>query len=197
MKIKTQYNPQTSLVCGYFPENKDYSLVFAIDEENKTIDDLPYVEIEEKDQVLDKEMCVVDGVYQEYIKPLNLQIEEAKQEKLRELKSKRDEKLTKSIFTVSVDGVDCAFYLRTADLPRIKSKIEDLSNNTDTKTWGDVNGKRINLNKAFFETLKNDINANDETIWDLYGEKLEELEALAQEESTTLEDIKNFNTNLI
>ena len=124
-------------------------------------------------------------------------LEQEKNLKILELKSKRDEKLTKSIFTVSVDGVDCAFYLRTADLPTIKEKIADLSNNTDTKTWGDINGKRINLNKVFFERLKNHIKTNDETIWDLYGEKLAELEDLAKEESTTLEDIKNFNTNLI
>lgn len=122
-------------------------------------------------------------------------LSQAKDEKILELKSKRDEKLTKSIFTVSVNGVDYAFYLRTADLPTIKEKIAALSSNTDTKTWGDINGKRINLNKVFFERLKNHIKTNDETVWDLYGEKLTELEDLVKEESTTLEDVKNFNTN--
>jgi len=199
MKIKTQYNPQTSLVCGYFPENKDYSLSFVIDQRAKTISGLPYIEIEELDQVLDKEMCVIDGVYQEYIKPLNLQIEEAKQEKLRELKSKRDDLLNNKTFSITVDGVSCDFWLRESDLPAINGRINSLSKLDDaaTITWGTVKGQRIALNKKAYDSLSRHIIVNDAQVRDLHAAKEKELEVLVKEESTTLEDIKNFNTNLI
>ncbi len=197
MKIKTQYNPETSLVCGYFPEDKDYSLVVVIDEQNKTIDGLPYIEIEEKDQVLDKEMCVVDGKYQEYIKPLNLQIEEAKKAKLRELKSKRDDLLNNKTFSITVDGVSCSFWLRNSDLSDIQGRITSLQNNTLTRNWSTVEGQRIGLNKESYISLSRHISINDAQVRDLHRKKEDELEALVEEESTTLEDIKNFNTNLI
>jgi hypothetical protein len=64
--IKAKYNSKTTLIEGYFPDNINYPNN-NIDTVNKTIDGEPYIEIEADQQVFDKQMCVVDGVYQEFV----------------------------------------------------------------------------------------------------------------------------------
>jgi hypothetical protein len=71
IKIKVNYDPQTSLVKGYYPDSIEYS---SIPE--------PFVEIDESDQILNKQMCVIDGVYQEYVEPESVLLERARREKL-------------------------------------------------------------------------------------------------------------------
>ena len=66
--IRVKYNQITSLVEGYFPKNISYNKN-KINKKTKTIDDSPYIEItnEEHQSNLSKTMCVIDGIYQEYI----------------------------------------------------------------------------------------------------------------------------------
>jgi len=192
MKIKTQYNPQTSLVCGYFPESKDYSLVVVIDEQNKTIDDLPYIEIEEADQVLDKEMCVVDGVYQEYIEPLEEALKKAKANKIIELKKARNTLLESKKFTIDVEGVSCQFWLRNSDLSALQSRFASLLDNEATRSWGAVDGSRVELNKPAYLSLIRHITDNDETVFGEYVRMKEEIESAPDLEALEEIDI-NFN----
>lgn len=74
--IKVNYDTETTLVKGYYPNSINY---VSIPE--------PYIEIENDAQVLDKQMCVVNGVYQEYVKPLDVQLQEAKASKIAQCKA--------------------------------------------------------------------------------------------------------------
>lgn len=74
--IKVNYNTETTLVQGYYPDSINYA---SIPE--------PYIEIEENQQINDKQMCVVKGIYQEYVKPLDVQLEEAKDAKIAQCKA--------------------------------------------------------------------------------------------------------------
>lgn len=77
--IKVNYDSQTTLVKGYYPDSINYA---SIPE--------PFIEIEDNVQVLDKQMCVIDGLYQEYVKPLEVQLQEAKTAKLAQITPARD-----------------------------------------------------------------------------------------------------------
>ena len=77
--IKVHYDLQTGLIKGYYPDSINYS---SIPE--------PFIEIEDKQQVLGKAMCVIDGVYQEYIPSKEEVLSKVKQEKLAELDNFHD-----------------------------------------------------------------------------------------------------------
>ena len=79
MIIKVNYDLQTTLVKGYYPDSINYG---SIPE--------PFIEIEDENQNNYKQMCVIDGIYQEYIKPLDIQLQEAKINKLAQITPKRD-----------------------------------------------------------------------------------------------------------
>ena len=67
--IKVNYNTETTLVKGYYPDTIKYA---SIPE--------PYIQItEEEHQIaLSKQMCVVNGVFQEYIIPDNILLQQQK-----------------------------------------------------------------------------------------------------------------------
>ena len=72
--IKVNYDEKSSLVLGYYPDSINYN---SIPE--------PWIEIEDNEQILDKQMCVVNEVYQEYVKPFDVQLLEAKNKKIEQL----------------------------------------------------------------------------------------------------------------
>ena len=76
--IKVNYDTETTLVKGYYPDAINYA---SIPE--------PYMEIsdEEHQETLGKQMCVVNRVYQEYVKPLDVQLQEAKALKIAQCKA--------------------------------------------------------------------------------------------------------------
>jgi len=74
--IKVNYNPNTTLVLGYYPDSINHNSIPK-----------PFIEIEDDAQILDKQMCVVNGVYQEYVKPLDAQLQEAKALKIAQCKA--------------------------------------------------------------------------------------------------------------
>jgi len=82
--IKVNYDPLTTLVKGYYPDSVNYS---SIPE--------PFIEIEDSEQDNSKQMCVAGGVYQEYVKPLDVQLQEAKTAKLDELQTSLNAALVK------------------------------------------------------------------------------------------------------
>jgi hypothetical protein len=67
--IKVNYDIETTLVKGYYPDIINYA----------SIPD-PYIAItEEQHQIaLGKQMCVVDGIFQEYIIPNNILLKQQK-----------------------------------------------------------------------------------------------------------------------
>ena len=69
MTVKVNYDKKTTLVKGYYPDAINYALIPE-----------PYIEIsdEEHQEVLGKQMCVVNGIFQEYILTLAEQLEQAK-----------------------------------------------------------------------------------------------------------------------
>ena len=77
--IKVNYDPQTTLIKGYYPDSINYT----------SIPD-PFIEIEDSEQDNSKQMCVIGGVYQEYVKPLNIQLQEAKTSKLAQITPARN-----------------------------------------------------------------------------------------------------------
>lgn len=78
MTIKVNYDTKTTLVKGYYPNSINY---FSIPE--------PFIEItkEQHQEALGKEMCVIDGVFQEYVKPIDVQLQEAKASKITQCKA--------------------------------------------------------------------------------------------------------------
>ena len=74
MTIKVNYDPQTTLVKGYYPNSVNYA---SIPE--------PFIEIEDSEQDNSKQMSVVNGVYKEHIPTT----EEKKRKKKDELKAPR------------------------------------------------------------------------------------------------------------
>ena len=89
MKIKVKYNSETGLVTGYYPDNIDYPNN-DINTTDKTIDGLPYIEIEKESQnVSGVLMAIIDGVYQEYVESDDALLSNAKTAKIAEIQSSR------------------------------------------------------------------------------------------------------------
>lgn len=110
------------------------------------------------------------------------------------LKQSRSELLSSSKFSIVLNDVSTEFDLHASDLPILQGRVDILANNTDTLSWNDNQGNRVQLNKEAFRSLIRHIQVNDISTWDLYSKKLEELKSL--KELGDLEGIKNFNTNL-
>ena len=88
--IRVKYNQNSSLVEGYFPKSIRYNKN-KINHKRKTIDDSPYIEITaNKHQAnIGKNMCVINGIYQEYKIPKTELITEAKKTKSKEVEQFR------------------------------------------------------------------------------------------------------------
>ncbi len=122
-----------------------------------------------------------------------IEINKLKDEKELELKANRDKLLNDSkFFVISAENEDYSFALNNRDLPQIAARISRMPNDSMTLGWNTSNNKRVQLNRVAFKRLQNHIDDNDENVWTLFSEKLEELVDL-----TTIEQIQNFNTNLI
>ena len=113
--IKVKYNSETTLVNGYFPDNINYPNN-DINTVNKTIDGEPYIEIEADQQVISKQMCVVDvvvdgvivdHVYKEFIPTPEVQLQQAKDSKIAQMKINRDANINKDY--VSSQGNELTF----------------------------------------------------------------------------------------
>lgn len=88
IRIKVKYNQKSTKVEGYFPNNIKYKNNI-INEELKTIDGSPYIEIteEEHQAAMGKTMCVIDGVFQEYVQTDAEILEQTKNSKIAQCKS--------------------------------------------------------------------------------------------------------------
>jgi len=82
--IKVKYNQETTRVEGFYPSSIKYNNI-VIDEDAKTIDGSPYIEIteEEHQEALELNIAaVVDGASVEYTKTIDELITELKTSKL-------------------------------------------------------------------------------------------------------------------
>ncbi len=180
MKIKVNYDQETSLVKGYYPDSINY---VSIPE--------PFIEIENDAQILDKQMCVVDGIYQEFIIPTDILLQREKINKIAQLKLKRDRLVFGAqTYSIAINKVSCKFALSNADLPNLIARQSCLGSTLETSGWNDIEGNRIELNKAAFLSLIRHINANDVDTWSLYTEKSAKIKAC-----TTLEELEFINTD--
>jgi len=90
--IKIKYNSNTGQILGNYPSSINYPSL-TIDEDSKTITDqsgtFPYIEItkEQHEDGMGKNMVVVGGNYQEYVKTSAELLQEAKNKKIAELKA--------------------------------------------------------------------------------------------------------------
>lgn len=100
MIIKAKYNSETGKITGFYPEDIDYKNN-VLNTDNKIIDGEPYIEISEEQHqaALSKQMCVEDGIFQEYIESDDILILNAKAAKKAEIKSVRNTYLYKEIIS--------------------------------------------------------------------------------------------------
>jgi hypothetical protein len=82
--IKVKYNQETTRVMGYYPSFTKYNNI-VVDEDAKTIDGSPYIEVTEEEHQAALELniaAVVDGKLTEYTKTDQELVEELKNSKL-------------------------------------------------------------------------------------------------------------------
>lgn len=129
---------------------------------------------------------------------------EAKEAKKQILKINRDKALSSSLYSIKIDNNDCSLYLKNSDLAVIQARINSLTNDTSTKSWSNTEGKRVLMNKAAFLSLLRHISSNDETVWDLYAEKVQEINNITSDgeyfdennnQITPLQELENININ--
>jgi formylmethanofuran dehydrogenase subunit A len=95
--IKVNYDIETTLVKGYYPNTINY---VAIPE--------PYIEISngEHQAALNKTMCVVDGIFQEYVLSQSEQLAQAKDAKIIQLKTNRNTLLQQPMASIQAFEVN-------------------------------------------------------------------------------------------
>ena len=115
-----------------------------------------------------------------------------KQNKIAEVKKVRNTLLENKKFTINVEGVSCQFWLRNSDLSALQSRFASLLDNEATRSWGAVDGSRVELNKPAYLSLIRHITDNDETVFGEYVRMKEEIESAPDLEALEEIDI-NFN----
>lgn len=189
--IKVNYDIETNLVKGYYPDSIKY----------KSIPE-PYVEIEDIEQINDKQMCVIDGVYQEYIKQDSELLKDAKTSKLADLKAYRDSELSKSTpQTVTYEGnlANKVFDISPKEhLPLFNSFIAKLQRAIDglvegdktipTRSFTDASGTRLDLTIKDFKDLANHLDLRDEIEYNLYSKRRKTIESL-----TTVKAVEDYD----
>jgi esterase/lipase superfamily enzyme len=175
--IKVNYDIETTLVKGYYPDIINYA----------SIPD-PYIAItEEQHQIaLGKQMCVVDGIFQEYIIPNNILLEQLKKEKKNELKFNRQTfQYSNFVFEENIyKGSESA-------QNKLVNKIQVILQSGNTFfSWNDAFDEVVvlELNKA--KQLLAKIIEREDFAYAKYVEKLKEIEACA-----TLKELNNININ--
>jgi hypothetical protein len=175
MTVKVNYDTKTTLVKGYYPDIINYA---SIPE--------PYIEItDEQHQIaLGKQMCVVDGIFQEYIIPNDILFEQLKKEKKIELK------LNRQTFQYSNFVFEENIYKGSESAQnKLANKIQVISQSSNTFfSWNDAFDEvvALELNKA--KQLLAKIIEREDFAYTKYVEKLKEIEACK-----TSKELKNIN----
>jgi len=161
--IKVNYDPQTTLVKGYYPDSINYA---SIPE--------PFIEIEDSEQDNSKQMCVIDGSYQEYVKPLDIQLQEAKTAKLAQLDKNRNDfclipiEYQGNTYATTIEGKLAISFLANS--------LATLSTEAPYPNYPE--GDNITLTKADFKNIANLIQAREMASRDLRKSKIDEINAI-------------------
>jgi hypothetical protein len=112
----------------------------------------------------------------------------ARAKKITEIKGTRDN--TPLNFTPT--GTTKNFILKISDLPQIAARASRLQDQGagSKSTWSDVDGVRQELVTGQFRSMRNHLDAHDETLRIWYAEVKQEIE-----DCTTLEELNNININ--
>jgi len=183
--IKVKYNPETTLVNGYFPANINYPSI-TIDDVNKTITDqsgiFPYIEItkEQHEEGMGKNMVVVNGNYQEYVKTSAELLQNAKDNKIAEIQTAKEIDLYLNVGYNNKDFISSE--------KAVSNMTGAIILNQDSYNWLDANG---NPNIMTVNDLKGlvGIIATQRSL--IYNK--EALKIKAVNDAQTIEDINNIN----
>lgn len=138
MTIKVNYDTETTLVKGYYPDSIKYA----------SIPD-PFIEIEDSEQDNSKQMCVVNGVYQEFQRPLEELLQEAKTSKLAQLNQSRKDFC---LMPIEYQGNTYATTLNGwAAITRLENRLATLSSTADYPNY--PQGVNVTLTKADFTNI--------------------------------------------
>jgi hypothetical protein len=192
--IKIKYNSQTTLIEGNYPLSINYPNI-VIDEDAKTIDGSPYIEIteEEHEANMGKVMCVIDGVYQEYVKPDDVLLQEAKDSKKTEIKALRDAEFQKPLQIRSNPDI----YLKPQPQTNIFLAAYSMADGA-IKEWKpcDIDGVMqdgfIEVTKEELISASNHYEERKTLEYNQYHKRIDAIEAL-----TTIEEVEAFDINQI
>tara|TARA_R110000787_G_scaffold11537_2_gene38117 strand:+ start:665 stop:1285 length:621 start_codon:yes stop_codon:yes gene_type:complete len=200
MTIRIKYNAETGLVVGNYPLNLNYPNI-TVDTEARTIDGSPYLEVTtgEHKANLGKVMCVVEGVYQEYVKPNTELLTEAQNNKMAELKAYLKTGLllnTPQTIPYSGNLENKSFKVNVEKhLDLFNSFVAKLQRSIDagvanpTRGFTDAEGTRLDLNISDFKTLANHLDERDERDYGLYTQRKIAVMALTDPEAIAAYDI--------
>jgi len=178
MTVKVNYDIKTTLVKGYYPDSIGYS---SIPE--------PFIEISDKQhqEGLGKQMCVVDGVFQEYVLSQSEQLDAAKITKIAEVKTARQvfQELPITIDGQTFSATESAKNKFWAKVNRYGTPSNYSINwlLTDGVTW-------ISLNKTQAYALYDAMEAQEDSAY-----KQQSIYLAAIEAATSLEELNNININ--
>ena len=176
MTIKVHYfNDSDGLPrVAYYPDSINYA---SIPE--------PFIEIEDDAQDNSKQMCVIDGIYQEYILPMSQQVINAKTIKIGQLNQNRNDfclipiEYNSNIYATSLEAKNAInFYI--ASLSTLAS-VGDYYTSTQEK---------VSLSKTDFKALAALIQNREIESRDKRENLLTQIN-----NCTTLEELNNININ--
>ena len=183
--IKVKYNSKTNQILGNYLPNVNYHSI-TIDEVSKTITDqlgiFPYIEItkEQHEEGMGKNMVVVNGNYQEYVKTSAELLQEAKNNKIAEIQTAKEIDLYLNVSYNNKDFISSE--------KAVNNMTGAIILNQDSYNWLDVNG---NPNIMTVNDLRNLIGiiATQRSL--IYNK--EALKIKAVNDAQTIEDINNIN----
>ena len=186
--IRVKYNKETGLVEGNYPKSINYRNN-NINEEDKTIDGSPYIEItqEEQEFLSGKVVCIIDGKYQEYVKPDDVLLEEAKYSKKSEVKSARNKEFSKPL---QARG---SLYLKTQPEVNIFLAAYSMADGS-VKEWApcDVNGEahdnEVSFSKFELVSVSNHYEDRKTTHYNQSRRRCRAIEAL-----TSIEEVESYD----
>ena len=183
--IRIKYNSSTGQILGNYPSNINYPSI-TIDKDSKTITDqsgtFPYIEItkEQHEEGMGKNMVVVNGNYQEYVKTSAELLQEAKDNKIVEIQTAKE---TDLYLNVSYNNKDFI-----SSEKAVSNMTGAIILNQDSYNWLDVNG---NPNIMTVNDLRNLIGIIATQRRLIYNK--EALKIKAVNDAQTPEEVNNIN----
>jgi hypothetical protein len=168
--IRAHYDPKTTIVIGYF-DDKIYR--------GKVPE--PFVVLEDgvKDRFQNKQMCVIDGVYQDCIKPQDIYLAEKMASIISGIKRQAKKRIYAKYPDHTQRNVDFAalnskLHITTRALAKVLNLTLDTSDSDDTKD------KECMLSHSkmttYIDAIRKKSNAIEKSLSDLSPEELEKLD---------------------